>query len=107
MTNYRQLDSWMAARFRNILKAHFNKVYELSFKVDKLSPNSWAYINWLQTDKVLILPSFGVLEDEQAFRQVECWMPEYYGRIEMADATDLVRGGGCLNCATWSIDNIL
>jgi hypothetical protein len=22
----------------------------------------------------------------------------------MADASDLVRGGGCLNCATWTID---
>ena len=77
----------------------------LNFKVKNLSPNSWAYINWLQTDKVLILPSFGIPEDEQAFRQIERWMTEYRGRIEMADATDLVRGGGCLNCATWTIDD--
>lgn len=105
MTNYQQFDPKMAARFRNILKAHFKRVYELNFKVKKLSPNSWAYINWLQTDKVLILPSFGIPEDEQAFRQIERWMPEYRGRIEMADATDLVRGGGCLNCATWTIDD--
>lgn len=105
MTNYQQFDPKMAARFRNILKAHFKRVYELNFKVKNLSPNSWAYINWLQTDKVLILPSFGIPEDEQAFRQIERWMPEYRGRIEMADATDLVRGGGCLNCATWTIDD--
>lgn len=105
MTNYHQFDPKMAARFRNILKANFRMVYELNFKVKKLSTNSWAYINWLQTDKVLILPSFGIPEDEQAFCQIEHWMPEYRGRIEMADATDLVRGGGCLNCATWTIDD--
>ena len=105
MTNYHQFESKMAARFRNILKANFKKVHELNFKVKELSPNSWAYINWLQTDKVLILPSFGIPEDEQAFRQIERWMPEYRGRIEMAEAIDLVRDGGCLNCATWTIDD--
>ena len=104
MTNYQQFYPKMAARFHNILKANFKIVHELNFKVKELSPNSWAYINWLQTDKVLILPSFGIPEDEQALRQIERWMPEYRGRIEMADATDLVRGGGCLNCATWTID---
>lgn len=103
MTNYRQFDARMAGRFRTILKAHFRTVHELSYDVKHLSPHSWAYINWLQTDKVLILPSFGIPEDEQAFRQIEHWMPAYRGRIEMADATDLIPSGGCLNCATWSI----
>ena len=105
MTNYHQFDPKMAARFRNILKAHFKVVHELNYNVEHLSENSWAYINWLQTDKVIILPSFGIPEDEQAFRQIERWMPEYRGRIEMADATDLIQGGGCFNCATWTIDN--
>lgn len=105
MTNYRQFDPRMADRFRSILQAHFKTVHELHYDVEDLSQNSWAYINWLQTDKVLILPSFGIPEDEQAFRQIERWMPEYRGRIEMADATDLIQGGGCFNCATWTIDD--
>ena len=103
MTNYSQFDKSMAARFRNILNANFKNVYELHFNVKKLNENSWAYINWLQTDKVLVLPTFGIDEDEQAFRQIENWMPDYKGRIEMADATDLVKHKGCLNCATWTI----
>ena len=105
MTNYHQFDQKMAARFRNILKANFKNVHELNYKVKELSTNSWAYINWLQTDKVLILPSFGTPEDEQAFRQIERWMPEYRGRIEMADTIDLIQCGGCFNCATWTIDD--
>ncbi len=103
MTNYSQVDARIADRFRSILKAHFKTVLELHYDVQDLSPNSWAYINWLQTDKVLILPSFGIPEDEQAFKQIERWMPAYRGHIEMADATDLIQGGGCFNCATWTI----
>jgi agmatine/peptidylarginine deiminase len=103
LTNYRQLDQRMGARFKNILKAHFKTVYELKFNVRHPYKNNWAYINWLQTDRVLVLPRFGVPEDEQAYSQIVEFMPEYRGRIEMADASDLIRGGGCLNCATWTI----
>lgn len=104
MTNYHQFDPKMAARFRNILKAHFKVVHELNYNVEHLSENSWAYINWLQTDRVLIIPAFGIPEDEQALHQIKRWMPQYRDCIEMADASDLVREGGCLNCATWTID---
>lgn len=30
-------------------------------------------------------------------------MPEYDGRTEMVDATDLIRYEGCLNCASWTV----
>ncbi len=103
MGNYRQIDCRMGERFYNILKAQFKHVHELHFDVPKLSKYSWAYINWLQTDKVIIVPSFGVPEDEQAFFQIEEWLPEYRGRIEMADACGLVRHGGAFNCATWTV----
>ena len=64
---------------------------------------SWAYINWLQTEQVLILPKFGIEEDEQAFEQISKLMLEYAGRIEMVDASDLVIHGGCFNCCSWTI----
>lgn len=105
MTNYAQFDSKMAARFKRCLKPHFKRVKELRYKVKHLSKDSWAYINWLQTDKVLILPKFNIPEDELAFHQVERLLPEYEGRIEMVDATDLVRYEGCLNCASWTISD--
>ncbi len=103
LTNYAQFDSRMADRFKRCLKPHFKHVKELHFKVSKLNKNSWAYINWLQTDKVLILPKFNIPEDEQAFRQIEKLMPDYKGRIEMVDSTDLICYEGCLNCASWTI----
>ena len=102
MTNYAQFDPDMAARFRRILKAHFKNVHELSFRASKPNKYSWAYINWLQTDKVLILPKFGIPEDQEAYEQISRVMPQYAGRIEMVDATDLIRYEGGLNCASWT-----
>lgn len=103
MTNYSQIDPQMAARFHKCLEPHFRYVRELHYEVPKPHKNSWAYINWLQTDKVLILPKFNAPEDEQALRQVSAFVPEYKGRIEMVDATDLIRYEGCLNCASWEV----
>lgn len=102
MTNYAQIDPKMAARFRNCMKPHFKHIVELKYDVQKPSKNNWAYINWLQTDKVLILPKFNIPEDEQAFAQISEAMPAYKGRIEMVDATDLICHEGCLNCASWT-----
>lgn len=103
MTNYGQIDKRMAERFRRILKARFKNVAELHYKGRHSSEHSWAYINWLQTDRVLIIPKFGIPEDKQALEQISALMPDYKGRIEMVDATDLICYEGCLNCASWTV----
>lgn len=103
MTNYSQIDKRMAVRFHNALAPHFCKVEELVFRSAKPHKYSWAYINWLQTEQVLILPKFGIPEDEQAFEQISAMMPDYAGRIEMADANDIVKFGGAFNCCSWTI----
>lgn len=103
MTNYSDFDSRMARRFRKILSANFKKVEELSFDLPRVHRYSWAYINWLQTEQVLIIPKFGIPEDVQALEQISSLMPEYQGRIEMVDATDLVVRGGCFNCCSWTV----
>lgn len=103
MTNYRHFDKKMAARFLNILQSRFKTVHVLEYDVPTPYKDNWAYINYLQTDRVLVVPSFGVPEDEQALSQISMFFPEYLGRIEMADARDLVKGGGCFNCASWTV----
>ena len=107
MTNYAQFAPDMAARFRRILKAHFKNVHELNFKAFKPHKYSWAYINWLQTDKVLILPKFGIPEDQEAYDQISRLIPQYADSIEMVDATDLIRYEGGLNCASWTFYDTL
>lgn len=103
LTNYREIDPAMARRFVNCLKPHFAEVHELAYDVRPAYKDNWAYINWLQTDKVLILPSFGVPEDNRALQQIEALMPTYCGRIEQVDARDLIVHQGCFNCASWTI----
>lgn len=103
MTNYAQFDARMAARFKRALEKHFDKIEELHFDVPSVHKYSWGYINWLQTEQVLIIPKFGIPEDEQALAQISALTPDYAGRIEQVDAGDLVIHGGCFNCCSWTI----
>lgn len=103
LTNYDRFNKGFTSKVMCVLQQHFSEVYKLEYDVQKQHMHNWAYINWLQTDKVLLLPSFGCPEDEQAFEQIASLMPMYEGRIEMVGANDLIRHKGCLNCASWTV----
>lgn len=103
MTNYSQFDPVMAKRYKKILQQHFKEVNELHYDVTHLNQSSWAYINYLQTDKVIIVPGLAIKEDSQAFEQLSQLLPKYAGRMEMVDAREVVRMGGGFNCCSWTI----
>ena len=103
MTNYRQIEKKMGQRFYECLKPHFKNIRELHFSSGKQSKYNWAHINWLQTDKVLIIPAFGDESDWEAREMIEWLMPSYEGRIEFCECLDLVKLGGALNCCSWTI----
>lgn len=109
-------DKWYMERFRKRLQPYFGKddIIELKFK-NQENPTDyrWAYVNWLQLEHVLILPKFGVPEDDEALKQIESFMPDYKGKIEQLMISkeynengknlNLADLGGCLNCASWTI----
>lgn len=103
MTNYRQFDADMANRYIKCLNPHFKNVIELHYNSRHLNPSSWSYINFLQTDKLIIVPSLNSEEDEQALNQLEKLIPDYKGRIEMFDAREIVKMGGAFNCCSWTV----
>ena len=103
MTNYRQIEKKMGQRFYECLKPHFKNIEELHFGGREQSKYDWAHINWLQTDKVLIIPAFGDESDWEALEMIERLMPSYKGRIELCECIDLVKLGGALNCCSWTI----
>lgn len=103
LTNYDRFDKGFCRKTIEILRQHFSEVVKLEYNVQRQHKHNWAYINWLQTDKILLIPSFGYPEDEQAFEQITSLMPMYRGHAEMIDAKDLIRHEGCLNCASWTI----
>jgi agmatine deiminase len=74
----------------------------LDVKVKKTDKRNWAYINFLQTKDLILLPKFGIDEDEQAFKQIEEYFPDYKNRIAQVDMTKIVRFGGALNCISWT-----
>ncbi len=100
-TNYEQFDADMAEKFHQVLDKHF-EVVSLKYDVETLNENSWAYINYLQIDDLVLVPHLGIPEDEQARQQIENLLPEC-NVISVPDAMEAAEKGGALNCISWNI----
>lgn len=98
ISHYYRNDSVMLSR----LKSKGLKTEFIEFNVKKRDKRNWAYINFLQTKDLILLPKFGIDEDLQAFKQIENFYPNYRGRIAQVDMTDIVKHGGALNCISWT-----
>lgn len=87
------------------LKEHGLKWEYLRFDVKKKSKHNWAYINFLQTKDLILLPRLNVDEDEQAFEQMTIYYPEYdrNNRIAQVEMNEIVKYDGALNCISWTI----
>jgi len=59
------------------------------------------YINYLQMDGIIIVPTFGLKEDDIAIKQFEGLFPEH--TIASLNCNKIANGGGVLNCITWNI----
>ncbi len=73
-------------------KPYDNKNYDMA---------DGLYINYLQMDNFILLPTFEKKEDERAYRQFEQLFPGQ--TIETIDSRDVSVDGGVLNCITWNI----
>lgn len=98
MTNYQDYDPSYADEVRNILSKRF-EVVALRYHVRKKDSRSWAYINFLSVQNLIILPALGVEEDYQALCQISEYFPDK--AIEQVNIEPLVWDGGGLNCVTW------
>lgn len=59
------------------------------------------YINYLQMENRVILPAFGLEEDETVIRQFEQLFSG--STVAMVDSNEIADQGGVLNCITWNI----
>jgi agmatine deiminase len=62
-----------------------------------------CYINYLQMENTIIVPTFGMKEDEEAVRQLETIFAGQ--NIQTIESNEIAYGGGILNCITWNIRN--
>ncbi len=102
MTNYQDYDYNIAEEIQRILNRHYS-VEVLEYQTEDPYKNNWAYINFLQTSEVILLPSFGVEEDYQALEQIENYYPYYKGKVIPVKINTIVNQGGGLNCISWNI----
>jgi agmatine/peptidylarginine deiminase len=84
------------------LKQDGLKSVPLVYKKKTNNKLNWAYINFLQTKDLIILPKFDIDEDIEAFEQIESYYPDYKGRISQVEMTKIVENEGALNCITWT-----
>ena len=59
------------------------------------------YINYLQMQNTLIIPTFGIKEDDIVVKQLETI---FAGQtIATVESNQIAYDGGILNCITWNI----
>ena len=100
LTNYNDISPYYFNRFRKALEKHF-EVIPLKYQTKRPHARSWAYINFLQIGKLILVPQLGLEEDKQALEQVGEALPEC--KVVGVPALEVVRRGGALNCISWNI----
>lgn len=95
-------------KFRTALYGALDKAglsfEELKFEGENIDERSWAYMNFLQTKDIILLPSFGIPEDDIAYQQLKNCYPDYAeGKIHQINMTEIANKDGALNCISWTI----
>jgi len=92
-------------RLRSVLRQHGLECVPVPYFVedhvtDGIPSAVGCYVNYLRTEKLLILPVFGVARDDAVLRRFESLFSGT--RIVPLPCTRLARQGGCLNCISWT-----
>jgi agmatine/peptidylarginine deiminase len=75
----------------------------LKFEVDQEHEDNWAYLNFLQTKDLIMLPKLkDAEENKQAFKQIKKHMSYDDDRIIMVSMDAVIEKGGALNCISWT-----
>ena len=90
----------------HLLRKHELKTEFLNYKVKKAHKDNWAYLNFLQTKDIMIVPTLGIDEDEQALLQLAQFYPDYQknNRIIPLRSETIIQHGGALNCISWTVN---
>ncbi len=93
---------------KGALKSYGLKTIEIPYNPYQNSSVDSAdglYINYLQMENFILLPTFNKRDDEVAFRQFEQLFPGQ--TIEIIDSRQISKDGGVLNCITWNTKLVL
>jgi agmatine/peptidylarginine deiminase len=99
--NYSKFNDRFGKRINKILEQHGYTVHELD--VPYVYDYTWAYINFLQTFKVIVIPKFGLKADEYAYKQISSLFDTPV--VQIPAPSIIKEYGGAFNCMSWNIKN--
>lgn len=99
LDNYNKFDKLTGKRIHKILESKGYTVHELNLP-DAIN-NSWAYINFLQTKNVIVIPKFGLVADNYAYKHISSLFDVPVMQIQAPSIIN--KFGGAFNCMTWNI----
>lgn len=86
----------------SLLKENGLKPEFLKVKIKRQNKFNWAYINFLQTKNLIIVPKFDTEEDLKAIEVISRYFDGY--KIAQVEMSEIASMGGALNCISWSIN---
>ena len=104
MGNHGDCEPEKAAEIRLRIESYGFDVTEMRFKNKVKKPDydrNWAYINFLQVGMNIIMPIFGIEEDELARQYIQDAFPDC--KIQPIDMKEIVQKGGALHCISWNV----
>ncbi len=103
INSYGNLLPAYSKKLHKTLKAEGIQFIEIPFKPNKVNYDSayGYYINYLHLANHIILPAFGIPEDDLVIKQFRVLFPTR--KILSIPCSDLAKEGGLLNCISWSI----
>jgi agmatine deiminase len=106
INDYSEVASSYGRHLKNVLRRARLEWVELPYRPEDASCDGMpsavgCYANFLMVRGLIVVPAFGLPEDDIALRIIE----EHAGPFAVASlgSRDLARRGGVLNCATWTI----
>ena len=103
MTDYEDFDPRLAKEMEKRLEKRFDVIH-LHYQSRRKHQRCWAYINFLQTERLIMVPQLGTEEDEQALEQISTVFPDC--ETIGIPALEAVRKGGALNCISWNVKDL-
>lgn len=96
---YSKMDRNLGKAVRKSLGNRF-EIYELSYG-DRFRDNSWCHLNYLELERVVLVPMASIASDSLALKQIEKYIGKKTIPIRMSP---IIKEGGAMHCISWSID---
>lgn len=104
INDYKQEKEWFHRAFEIAIHNTGLDYIKIPYNVYDNKSNDHAngdYINYLQMKNTVIIPTFGIKEDDLAVRQLETIFAGQ--NTQTVESNEIAYDGGILNCITWNI----